>query len=64
MTTKNEETLLGIEKCSELLLDKSKSFLLNLATTRKNIELWTGNIFFVCWRLTDFGEELPSIPNY
>ena len=53
MTTKNEETLLGIEKCSDLLLDKSKSFLLNLAATRKNIELWSQ------LAINDFGKNYP-----
>ena len=35
MTTKNEETLLGIEKCSELLLDKPIFFSLICHNSRK-----------------------------
>ena len=53
MTTKNEETLLGIEKCSELLLDKPFFFSL----------ICHNSIFFELWSqlaINDFGKNYPE----
>lgn len=58
MTTKNEETLLGIEKCSELLLDKPIFFSL-ICHNSIFFELWSQlSINPISERITLYSESL------